>query len=133
MVRLALGCRALPQDGGTAAKGVSRLPEWMARLGRSNAGDGPGTGLKMKNAVFGALIAVAGALTAIPGAQAQGYGYGYAPPPPPSWERERWHERMEWRERRHEYWRHRREMGERRAYEAGQRDGSHRQHSWGHR
>ena len=84
----------------------------------------------MKNAVFGALIAVAGAFAAMPGAQAQGYGYGYAPP---SWEREQWRERMEWRERRHEFWRHRREMAERRAYEAGQRDAFRHQQPWNYR
>jgi hypothetical protein len=91
----------------------------------------PARGETMKNAVFGTLMAVVGAFSVIPGAQAQGYGYGYGPPP--SWEREQWQQRMEWRERRHEFWRQQREMGERRAYEAGQRDAFQRQQPWAYR
>jgi len=89
----------------------------------------------MKKAVFGALLAVAGAVSAIPSAQAQGwgYGYGYAPPPPPRWERDEWHARRAMHEARREYWRERREAMERRAYEAGQRDAWQRQQGWAYR
>ncbi|MBP0445318.1 hypothetical protein J8J14_11060 [Roseomonas sp. SSH11] len=76
----------------------------------------------MKNAVFGALIAIAGALSLTPGAKAQDFGYGYAPYAPSGWEREQWRERMEWRDARREFRRQQREMAERRAYEAGRRD-----------
>lgn len=96
------------------------------------AGEVPARGKTMKNAVLGALMAIAGALAITPGAQAQGYGYG-APYPPSGWEREAWRERMEWREARREFWRHRREMAERRAYEAGQRDALRHQGPWGYR
>jgi hypothetical protein len=86
----------------------------------------------MKNIVFGALIAATGALSVVPGAKAQGYGYGYAPYPSPSWEREAWHQHMEWREQRREFRRQRREMAERRAYEAGRRD-AYQPQFWGYR
>lgn len=91
-------------------------------------------GETMKKLVLGAMLAVAGALTVVPGAKAQGFGYysyGYAPPPPPPhhWEAERWRERME----RRAYWRQQREMAERHAYEAGRRDAYRQGPSWAYR
>ena len=48
----------------------------------------------MRNAVFGALIAVTGALSAMPAAQAQDYGWSYGHAPYPSrWERDAWRQR----------------------------------------
>ncbi|MCR0985186.1 hypothetical protein [Roseomonas populi] len=89
----------------------------------------------MKNAVFGALLVMAGALAVAPTAKAQSYGYGYGyAPPPPAWEHEGWHEHRARREYRREFWRQQRELAERRAYEAGQRDAyRHQQPAWAYR
>lgn len=89
----------------------------------------------MKHTILGLMVAL-GVVSSIPGARAQGFGYGYGHGGPayaqPDWERERWQRHEEWRQRR-EFWRQQREIGERRAYEAGQRDAWQRQQSWGYR
>ena len=92
----------------------------------------------MKRAFFGALIAAAGALSAIPAkAQPYGapYGWGYGPPPPPAWQ-EDWRRHEEYRTHRREFWRQQREIEARRAYEQGQRDayaGQRYQPAWSYR
>ena len=86
----------------------------------------------MKSALLGVMIAVGGVLAVVPGARAQGYGYGYGPSH--GWEDGDWQRRMERREQRHAFWRERREMEARRAYEAGRRDAyGERRPSWGYR
>ncbi|WP_426956088.1 hypothetical protein [Muricoccus radiodurans] len=91
----------------------------------------------MKSAILGVMIAVGGALGGTPTAQAQPYGYGpgygFAPPPAADWQRDEWQRRMEWRMHRREFWRQQRELSERRAYEAGQRDAWRQSSGWGYR
>ena len=85
----------------------------------------------MKRMILGLMVAL-GSVSLVPEARAQGYGYGHDGYAQPDWERERWQRHEEWRHRR-DFWRQRREMGERRAYEAGQRDAWARQQPWGYR
>ena len=92
----------------------------------------------MKRAIFGALIAAAGALSVIPAAQAQPYGApygqgGYGAPGYAYGEREDWQRRQEWRMHRREFWRQQREIEARRAYEQGQRDAYVGRGGWGYR
>lgn len=85
----------------------------------------------MKSTILGVMVAL-GVVSSVPGAMAQGWGYGggygggYARH---GWEEDRWQRRAE----RREFWRERREMMERRAYEAGRRDAWQRQNAWGYR
>jgi hypothetical protein len=93
----------------------------------------------MKQVLFGALIAAAGALTTISGAHAQGWGYnrGFrdAPPAYAHQQHDDWEHRMERREQRREFRRQQRELAEMRAYEAGKRDAwqAQRGQRWGYR
>jgi uncharacterized membrane protein YdbT with pleckstrin-like domain len=97
----------------------------------------------MKQAIFGALLALVGVAVTTPGAQAYQDqdrlgGYGSYRDAPPYWESEESRDRTERREERREFRRQQREQAERHAYEAGRQDSYRAQQQmqdqpWGYR